>query len=84
MRWPLAVITDHDDVMASLPSTRGTFEKRLDMVEHCHLSYWGDSYLLVKQFDEQTDEVLLLGSSRSQVKIKSLLDALSVNDYILP
>ena len=77
-------MTDHHDIMASLPGVRGTFEKRMDMVEHCHLRFEGTHYLLVKQFDEQTGQVLMLGSNRDKSKAERLLCLLDVSDYILP
>ncbi|MDA0977995.1 MAG: hypothetical protein O3B72_05520, partial [Proteobacteria bacterium] len=64
LRWPLTSFMDSSDVMAGLPSSRGTFETRGDMVEHCHLEFRGEQYLLVKQFDEHLGQVMLLGSSR--------------------
>ena len=84
LRWPIAVMTDHHDVMASLPSVRGAFEKRMDMVEHCHLRFDKANYLLVKQFDEQTGQVLLLGGNRDKPRARQLLGLLGVTDYMLP
>ena len=84
LRWPIAMITDQHDVMASLPGLRGTFEKRMDMVEHCHLRFEEVNYLLVKQFDEQAVEVLLLGGNRDKPRAEQLLSLLGVTDYMLP
>ena len=84
LRWPIAMITDQHDVMASLPGVRGTFEKRMDMVEHCHLRFEEVNYLLVKQFDEQAGEVLLLGGNRDKQRAEQLLSLLGVTDYMLP
>ena len=84
LRWPIAMITDQHDVMASLPGVRGTFEKRVDMVEHCHLRFEEVNYLLVKQFDEQAGEVLLLGGNRDKPRAEQLLSLLGVTDYMLP
>ena len=84
LRWPIAMITDQHDVMASLPGVRGTFEKRMDMVEHCHLRFEEVNYLLVKQFDEQAGEVLLLGGNRDKPRAEQLLSLLGVIDYMLP
>ena len=83
-RWPIAMLTDHHDVMASLPGVRGTFEKRMDMVEHCHLRFDNANYLLVKQFDEQAEQVLLLGGNRDKPMAERLLGLLGVTDYMLP
>ncbi len=84
VRWPIGAIHDCDDLMLRVPGTRGTFEQRQDLVEHCHLTFEEDDYLLVKQFDEQTDQVLLLGNNRDRDKAERLLHLLSVSDYMLP
>ncbi|MBO6555782.1 MAG: hypothetical protein JJ934_09660 [Pseudomonadales bacterium] len=79
VRWPIAVIHDERDVMSTLPGCRGTFEKRMDMVEHCHVEYRSNQYLLVKQFDEHLSQVLLLGNSRDKSKAEGLIEALSLD-----
>lgn len=79
VRWPLAIIRDDLDIMSRMPGCRGTFEKRMDMVEHCHLGLDGDEYLLVKQFDERASQVLLLGSSRDRKKAEHLVKGLSLD-----
>ncbi|MFT7221864.1 MAG: hypothetical protein ACI8Z1_003487 [Candidatus Azotimanducaceae bacterium] len=84
VRWPVAMISDRSDLMADMPSSRGTFERRLDMVEHCHLQFENNQFLLVKQFDEMTGQLLLLASSRNPEQAEALLEVLGVTDYILP
>ena len=84
LRWPIAMMTDDHDVMSGLPAVRGTFEKRMDMVEHCHLRFENVNYLLVKQFDEQAGQVLLLGGDRDKPRAEQLLGLLDVTDYMLP
>jgi hypothetical protein len=84
VRWPLAMIDDHHDLMGSVPSVRGTYERRMDMVEHCHLQFEQNNYLLVKQFDEQAGQILLLGDDRNTSRATQLLDCLGAKDYILP
>lgn len=79
VRWPLAIVRDESDLMARLPGCRGTFEKRMDMVEHCHLEYQAEQYLLVKQFDELASQVLLLGNSRDKKKAEGIVDALGLD-----
>lgn len=76
VRWPVAMIIDRSDLMADMPSSRGTFERRLDMVEHCHLQFENDQFLLVKQFDEMTGQLLLLASSRDPEQAEALLEVL--------
>lgn len=80
VRWPLAIIRDDSDLMARLPGCRGIFEKRMDMVEHCHLEYQAEQYLLVKQFDELANQVLLLGNSRDKKKAEGMVDALGLDN----
>jgi hypothetical protein len=53
-------------------------------VEHCHLRFKEVNYLLVKEFDEQAGEVLLLGGNRDKPKAEQLLKVLGVTDYMLP
>ena len=84
LRWPIAMMTDDHDVMSGLPAVRGTFEKRMDMVEHCHLRFKNVNYLLVKQFYEQAGQVLLLGGDRDKPRAEQLLGLLDVTDYMLP
>lgn len=83
VRWPLAIIRDESDLMSHLPGCRGTFEKRMDMVEHCHLAFEDVNYLLVKQFDEQASQVLLLGNSRDKKKAEHLVKELSLDDALV-
>lgn len=83
VRWPLAVITDSTRIMARLPGVRGTFERRGDLVEHCHLAFEQERYLLIKQYDEQASQLLLLGNSRDRSKAMRLLTALELPDYFL-
>jgi hypothetical protein len=56
----------------------------MDMVEHCHLRFDNANYLLVKQFDEQAEQVLLLGGNRDKPMAERLLELLGVTDYMLP
>lgn len=83
VRWPLAIVYDESDLMARLPGCRGTFEKRMDMVEHCHLAFEGINYLMVKQFDEQASQILLLGNSRDKRKAEHLVMELSLDNALV-
>ena len=76
VRWPVAVIIDQSDIMEGMPSSRGTFERRFDMVEHCHFQFENDQFLLVKQFDEMTGQLLLLSSRRDPEQAEALLEVL--------
>lgn len=80
IRWPLAVIADKTDMMAVLPGVRGVFEKHQDMLEHCHLRFAGSDYLLVKQFDEMTASVMLLGNNRDRDLAARLMETLTVDE----
>jgi hypothetical protein len=82
--WPIAIIEDQHDLMAGLPSTRGVFEQHLDMLEHCHVRFATDHYLLVKQFDEQTHRIMVLGANRDPEKLSALMSTLGVNDFMFP
>ena len=84
VRWPLAVIDDRHDLMQTLPGVRGTWERRLDLVEHCHLAFAGENYLLIRQFDEYLGQLLMLGTSRDRQQAERLLRLLGVTDYMFP
>lgn len=84
VRWPLAMIEDADELMTRVPGVRGIFERRMGMVEHCHLAFRGDQYLIVKEYDEMAGQLLLLGSNRDPQKASALLDALAVSNYMFP
>ena len=84
IRWPMAIVNDQQDVMAELPSVRGTFEQHLDMVEHCHLQFAEARYLFVKQFDEMMSSVMVLSNNRDPELLKRLMSELGVTDYMFP
>ena len=52
-------------------------------MEHCHLAFEQERYLLIKQYDEQASQLLLLGNSRDRSKAMRLLTALELSDYFL-
>ena len=51
LRWPLAEVEFEVNIFERLPTTRGSFERPLSMVEHVHLSFDNDNYLLVRQWE---------------------------------
>lgn len=79
LTWPLTTFPDHTDLMSRLPGVRGSFERRGDLVEHCHVDFKGGQYLLVKQFDDRAHQVMLLGSNRNPRQSTDLLHVLGVN-----
>lgn len=84
VRWPLAIFGDSNGLMDRLPGVRGTFERRPGHVEHCHLGFDGAQYLVVKEFDENAEQLLLLGTRRGTEAASALMQALAVTDYMLP
>lgn len=74
--WPLTNIPcDPTAVMlnAGLIPVRGVFEPREELVEHAHLRFEGNHYLLVRQLDEYASELLVLGESRDEAQLGRLL-----------
>ena len=61
-----------------LKSVRGTFEDRGDMVEHSHLRFRGATYLLVRQFDESSNQAMILGTERNSTHLKELMQLLEL------
>ncbi|HKI74433.1 MAG TPA: hypothetical protein VJ998_07315, partial [Pseudomonadales bacterium] len=69
VRWPLLMF-EHTDVRflerLGLKSVRGVFDPHLDLVEHTHLYFRGDLYLVVRQYDDQAHQLMILGTSRDE------------------
>lgn len=85
LRWPLAEVEFVDNIFEKLPTTRGSFERPLSMVEHLHLLFESDKYLLVRQFEGGVnDPLFLLGTNRDSGKAEALLKRLDFLNYIFP
>ena len=85
LRWPLAEVEFEVNIFERLPTTRGSFERPLSMVEHIHLSFDNDKYLLVRQWEgEGLDSLFLLGTNREKQKAAELLERLGFFAYIFP
>jgi hypothetical protein len=55
------------------------------MVEHIHLLFDSDKYLLVRQCEGGgKDQLFLLGTNRDRRKAADLLESLTFFDYIFP
>lgn len=80
IRWPLMI---YEETMGrgfealGLQSVRGVFEEREDLVEHTHLMFDGALYLIVRQYDEHVDQVMVLGTSRDKNKLRAFMDELA-------
>ena len=85
LRWPLAEVEFEVKIFEKLPTIRGAFERPLSMVEHVHLSFDNDNYLLVRQWErEGLDSLYLLGTNREKQKAADLLQRLGFYAYIFP
>ena len=75
LRWPLTMLyMPHDHLEKhGILSVRGVFDPHMDLVEHCHLQYGEDLYLLVRQFDAMEDRVMVLGTNRDQARLRDFL-----------
>ncbi|MBD3649203.1 MAG: hypothetical protein HUJ31_17540 [Pseudomonadales bacterium] len=81
VRWPLIMF--EDDVARSpeamgLPAVRGVFEEREDPVEHLHLMFRDALYLIVRQYDENIDQLMVLGTSRDEAMLRAFLGELDL------
>ena len=85
LRWPLAEVEFVSNIFEKLPTTRGSFERPLSMVEHVHLLFDGDKYLLMRQCEMGvSDPLFLLGTNRDTRKAEALLKRLDFLNYIFP
>ena len=79
IRWPLLMFeqTDiwHLDNLGLRP-VRGIFDPHLDLVEHTHLYFRGDLYLLVRQFDDQAHQLMILGTNRDEDQLREFIRTL--------
>lgn len=79
LQWPLmsCVIEAIDiETVTGFPSVRGVFENSDEMVQHCHLRFETDDYLLVKHLAADDPEMFVLGSQRDPQKLDRFIKAL--------
>ena len=82
LRWPLTTFRyDACPHLAEMPSVRGTFEARGDMVEHTHLEFEESVYLIVRQFDEYANQGMLLGTDRDPEKLAEFMAQLEIEPF---
>lgn len=79
VRWPL-VMFEQTDInhleRLGLHSVRGLFDPHLDLVEHTHLQFHGDLYLVVRQYDDQAHQLMILGTSRDEPQLREFIEIL--------
>lgn len=79
IRWPL-VMFEHTDIhrleQLGLNPVRGIFDVHMDLVEHTHLFFEGELYLVVRQYDDQARQLMILGTSRDETRLKEFLTRL--------
>jgi len=79
VRWPLLMF-EHTDVGKmedlGLRSVRGLFDVHLDLVEHTHLFFGGDLYLVVRQYDDQAHQLMILGTNRDEDQLREFMKIL--------
>ena len=75
VRFPLTTVLCPHDVLgdAGLPSVRGIFESHLDPLEHTHLQLGSGHYLIVRQYDDMADRLMVFGTSRDDAQLHTLL-----------
>ena len=79
VRWPLLMF-EHTDISRmenlGLQPVRGLFDPHLDLVEHTHLYFGGDLYLVVRQYDDHANQLMILGTSRDEAKLREFITIL--------
>lgn len=79
LKWPLLMFehrnTRYLDQLGLMP-VRGIFDPHGDLVEHTHLFFEGTLYLLVRQYDDRADQVMVLGTDRDEGRLKRFLTTL--------
>jgi len=79
VRWPLLMF-EHTDVWKmedlGLRSVRGLFDVHLDLVEHTHVFFKGDLYLMVRQYDDQAHQLMILGTNRDEDQLREFMKIL--------
>ena len=79
LRWPLLMF-EQTDVnrmeRLGLRSVRGLFDPHLDLVEHTHLYFRGALYLVVRQYDDQAHQLMILGTSRDENQLREFIEIL--------
>lgn len=79
IRWPLLMFEQTDInrmERLGLRSVRGIFDAHLDLVEHTHLYFHGDLYLVVRQYDDQAHQLMILGTSRDEGQLREFIEIL--------
>ncbi|MCB1692783.1 MAG: hypothetical protein KDI19_08460 [Pseudomonadales bacterium] len=81
LRWPL-IMFEHSEPAAfdrvGLTPVRGIFDVHHDLVEHTHLLYKGDLYLMVRQYDDLAHQVMLLGNNRDEAQLREFIAQLEI------
>lgn len=76
IKWPLLMF-EQTDISGmerlGLRSVRGLFDPHLDLVEHTHLYFRGDLYLVVRQYDNQAHQLMILGTSRDEGQLREFI-----------
>ena len=79
--WPLASYSigalDIESA-TGFTAVRGVFENRNEVVQHCHLRFEADDYLLVKHLVSDDPEVFVLGSQRDQIQLQRFVHAIGL------
>ncbi|XOV88687.1 MAG: hypothetical protein ACFHX7_02115 [Pseudomonadota bacterium] len=82
LRWPLLMVEHTDagrlDELGLCP-VRGVFDEHGDLLEHTHLLYQGELYLVVRQYDDQAHQLMILGTSRDQERLGEFLAILGLS-----
>ncbi len=79
LKWPLLMF-EHRDIkrldQLGLKPVRGIFDPHRDLVEHVHLFFEGTLYLLVRQYDDRAEQVMVLGTDKNEDRLRRFLTIL--------
>jgi hypothetical protein len=79
--WPLAsyaIGTLDIESATGFTAVRGVFEIRNEVVQHCHLRFEADDYLLVKHLGPDDPDVFVLSSQRDQTQLQRFVQAIGL------
>lgn len=79
--WPLAsyaIGTLDIESATGFTAVRGVFENRNEVVQHCHLRFEADDYLLVKHLGPDDPDVFVLSSQRDQTQLQRFVQAIGL------
>ena len=79
LQWPLmscAIDAMDIETVTGFQAVRGVFENSDEVVQHCHLRFETDDYLLVKHLAANDPDMFILGSQRDPQQLNRFVNAM--------